>query len=202
MMECPGCTFNNFPTCAISNIVSASSLNDILEGKKLKTSLFPVCHKNAQRIVDNKITKTDACDNCSLCNYLCVSASNNLTPYAVSEKLLLSDLSRLNMYLQKAIPSAVVGSEIKAKGNAREKRIDIVVKKDSTIYLVKVLSDLDKIPYYSRSYNALLEFYNNEFNGFTFYTRLLIPAKRIDATGTISSDCCTINTFIQEIQEA
>lgn len=201
-MECPGCTFSTFPTCAISNIVSASSLNDMIGGNKLKISRFPVCHKNAQKIVDNKIAKTEVCDNCALCDYLCVNASDNVTPYVVSEKLLFSDLNRLNMYLQKAISSAIVGSEIKAKGNAREKRIDIVLKKDCTFYLVKVLSDLDKTPYYSRSYNAMLEFYSSTFPCFTFYTRMLIPAKHIGAAGAISSDCRTIGMLIKEIQEA
>lgn len=201
-MNCPGCTFSRYPPCAIFNIISASSLKDIILGNKLKSTPFPVCHKNAQKINNNKIAQTEGCDHCFLCSYLCVNSTNKTAPSVILEKLLFSELSRLNMYLQTAIPSAVVGSEIKAKGNAREKRIDVVIKKNRTIYLIKVLSDLNKLPFYSRSYNDLLEFYNQAFQDFTFYTRILIPAKHANAVGTSFLDCCTIEALIEEIQEA
>ena len=200
-MKCIGCTFSQFPNCAIQSIITATPLEDIISGKRVKTVMYPVCHKNAQRIDNGMMVIGDTCDNCMLCDVLCIKSNVVVSCTGTTEKTIFSDLNRFNMYLKQRLTHCTIGTEIKAKGNAREKRIDIVVKKDSIIYLVKMLSDIDKTPYYSRSYMDLVDYYTEHHNGYTFKKIVLIPQKRVEAAQAMGYECYTVDALVAEILE-
>ena len=200
-MNCIGCKFSQFPNCAIQSIITATPLEDIISGKRVKNVMYPVCHKNAQRIDNGTMIVGDTCDNCMLCEVLCVNHEGIVSCTGALEKTIFSDLNRFNMYLKQRLGHCIIGTEIKAKGNAREKRIDIVVKKDRTIYLVKTLSDIDKTPYYSRSYMDLVNYYTEHCNGYTFRKIILIPQKRVEAAQSMGYECCTVDALVAEISE-
>lgn len=200
-MICDGCTFINFPYCAIQSIITSTAIEDIIEGKQIKKTIYPVCHKNAQSIDGNKLIKGDSCDNCSLCDFLCIKRAFKNPHTGILEKIIFSDLNRFNMYISHLLPHCLVGSEIRAKGHFREKRIDIVIKSGNKIYFVKALSQIDKIPFYSRSYDELVDYYSSLYSRFIFKKMLIIPQKLIDESRSFSFDYCSINDMIKDILE-
>ena len=145
--------------------------------------------------------RTDACDNCGMCDFLCnsVSAPQQFDLLSI-EKMLVNNLNRLNMVMQVIMPEDTVATEVKAKGNARVKRIDLVIKTNNAIYLVKLLNDLDKYPYYSRSYSDMVGYYNGANNSFAFKKRIVVTSDKKMMAIQLGYDCINLTELIEEIR--
>ena len=200
-MSCIGCTFTHYPSCAIQNIVSSVDMDALLNNHQFKKIMFPVCHKNAQSINENKIIKNSSCDNCMLCEAICPFLDSHNTLNVDTEHVALSNLNRLNILIKNILPNALVATEVKAKGNAREKRVDLVIRKDKTIFLIKVLSDTDRYSFYYRSYEDIKNYYEARYKEYTIYFYILIPSWKNELAQSKGYNCKTINKIIQEIQE-
>lgn len=201
-MICKGCTFAQYPPCAIQKIYSASNIDDVIQGKHLKQIMHPVCHLNAQKLLNGKIERSKDCDNCGMCEMLCDMEAASGVDYSKIEKIIFSNLNRLNTVISALLPSCVVVTEAKSKGNAREKRVDLVIKKGSNVYLIKMLTDIDKYPYYFRSYTDIKKYYQSIYNGISFNIITLIPARKTESADVAGYDCVTMSDLISTIKEA
>lgn len=200
-IECKGCEFSQYPPCAVQEIYSAANIEDIIEDKKIKQKMHPVCHKNAQTLINNRIERTEACDNCSLCELLCESSAGNDSSADEMDSIVSGSLNILNILFKHRLPEAVVASDVKVKGNAREKRIDLVVKKETSVFLIKILTDIDKCPYYLRAYEDAETYYKIKYSNCSFIKRIVIPTEKKSAANDMGYDCRTLADIIKEIQE-
>ncbi|MBO5316647.1 MAG: hypothetical protein J6B48_09505 [Clostridia bacterium] len=200
-MSCIGCSFEHYPCCAIQSIISAVDIDAIFDDKPHKEIKYPVCHKNAHSVNENKIVKNGSCDNCMLCEIVCPFLDIPNVVSLDTEHIALNDLNRLNILLKSLLPETIVATEAKVKGNAREKRVDLVVKKDKYIFFIKVLSDIDRYSFYSRSYEDIKNHYALKYIEYTIYNYTLISSQKIELARSKSYECKTINEIIQKIQE-
>ena len=201
-MICKGCTFVQYPPCAIQKIYSASNIDDVIQGKPLKQIMHPVCHLNAQKLLDGRIECGDECDNCGVCLLLCETQTSSDIDDSKLEKIIFSNLNRLNIVFAALLPHCIVVTEAKSKGNAREKRVDLVIKNGKHVFLIKTLTDIDKYPYYNRSYNDIKEYYSSIYKDITFNIVTLIPARKKEAADVAGYNCVTISDLISTIKEA
>ena len=102
--------------------------------------------------------------------------------------------------IKSIFPNYLVGTEVHVKGNSRTKRIDVVVVKESEIVLIKTLSNIDKIPLYSRSYIDVKNYYGEVF-GREIKTVCLIPRKKKDNATMFEYPFCTLDELIDELGE-
>jgi len=198
-MSCIGCEFTKYPVCAIQNIISSINFDDIFNNVSHKETPFPICHKNAQSIDGNKIIKKDTCDSCMLCDFVCPFSTKAINTQ--TEDLALDNLNRLNILLKSSLPGAFVATEVKVKGNSREKRIDLVVKKDTEIFIIKVLSDLNKYNFYTRSYESIANLYSGKYPTYHITKYILINSKKIENALNNEYNCNTLYELIETIQE-
>ena len=61
-----------------------------------------------------------------------------------------------------------VASEIKAKGNARQKRLDLVLKLNENVYIIKILRSVVRTGFYYRSYEDSISTYIKSFPNLNF----------------------------------
>lgn len=196
-----GCVFEKYPCCAIQTIVSAIDIDSMFENGAVKGILYPVCHNNAQLIVDNKIIKNNSCDDCMLCDVICPSSNTTDTICINTEKIALGNLNRLNILLKNMLPNTLVATEVKAKGNAREKRVDLVIRKDKHLFVGKVLSDIDRYSFYKRSYEEITDYYAKKYEDYSIYIFMLLSSTRMDLARSKGLACKTINEMVREIME-
>ena len=177
-MKCLGCDFDKYPLCAIRNIISATSVDSIICSNSSNLTPYLVCHNNSQAIENNHLNLKSSCDQCGLCSIAC--PFNNATiPYNRIEYVVFNDLGRLNIFFDSIIGDyAVVASEVKCKGNSREKRIDLLIKDASRFYFIKAITNTDKIPYYSRSYDNVVDYYSSLYPEYEFIKIMLIPSSK------------------------
>ncbi|WP_396276441.1 hypothetical protein [Haloimpatiens lingqiaonensis] len=181
---CIGCPeVKDMPKCIIQNIPSNSYIEDIIENSELKYSEYFICHKFAQGFENNKLVITPACDDCGLCQIACCKK----TPAAITslfnrklESVLFRDLGKASILFQSLFPSAIVASEVQVKGNFRTKRIDLVIFLNKTAYLIKLIKNLEKIPFYSRSYGEVIDTYNKLYPNINFTYGNLIPTSKLN----------------------
>lgn len=171
---CPDKNIENLPNCIITEILQGCSLQDLISNSgSLSENL--VCPKAAQDFNDGKLTINSSCSGCELCKICCNKITSHDAYNQKLEKLLLSDLSKLNIFFKHTFKSYSVGSEIQVSGNSRTKRIDLVLIKDNHIFLVKTLKDTDKINFYSRSYSDAIDSLKDS-SSYSFEKIILIPA--------------------------
>ena len=138
-----------------------------------------------------------------------VGASYSLTvlgPITASKYVTMAtsswdNINSLNIYLSVMCKECKIGSEIKSFGNYRQKRIDIVIQKDKTIYLVKVLSDLNKYRFYMDSYNEQIEAYNTTFKDCHFVAIQLVKQKEFLIANKKNLNVVTITDLIKTLGE-
>ena len=198
-MKCANCKYDSYPPCAIKEILTASTLEDILTASNIKRTRFPVCPVNAQRLVEKTIIKTDSCIQCGLCDILCTEGDTKPTTLN-DEDVVFSSLSRFNILFSTLLHDCIVASEVKAKGNSRVKRIDVTIKHKEYIYLIKILSDASKIPYYSRSYKDIVDYYSKIYPQIKFKHLIVVPSNKIDILAT-DEYIHSIETLIKKIKE-
>ena len=196
---CKSCDFEKYPECVICNIVNAKSLNDILNDAISTKNPFLVCKYNAQDF-DGKTMKINKfCSGCNLCKIICKFGNKKLI---VDEDLILSDLSRLNIYLSKLFPEYLIATEITVNGNFRKKRLDLVIKKNHEVLLVKVLSNIDKYGYYYRSYTEVIDELMDKFKNFNFIFKCLVKEKQLEKCNELSyENVITIEKLINRLNE-
>ncbi len=180
---CIGCPeVKDIPKCIIQNIPSNSYIEDIITNSKLKCSEYFVCHKFAQSFENHKLVVLTACDECGLCQIACCKKNPASVTSLFTKKLedvLFRDLGKASILFQSLIPSAIVASEVQVKGNFRTKRIDLVIFLNDTAYLIKLIKNLDKIPFYSRSYGEVIDTYKEIYPNINFIYGNLIPASKL-----------------------
>ena len=198
---CVGCEPGTKPTCAIYKIISSTDMDSFLHAEKQKKTDVLVCHCNAQEMKNNYLNIKDNCDECILCQLACSKVSNESKFDEKLEKILFSNLNLLNIYLSEMCKECKIGSEIKSFGNYRQKRIDIVIQKDKTIYLVKVLSDLNKYRFYMDSYNEQIEIYNTTFEDCNFIALQIVKQKEFFIANKKNLNVVTITDLIKTLGE-
>ena len=152
---CVGCDVSSaLPLCAIGQAPSNAYIENIINNNELSKSENFVCHKTSQDISNGKLTILSKCDDCGLCQILCPYCNVDFTTFFSSklEKVIFNDLGKASLLFQNLFPNSIVATEVQVKGNFRTKRIDLVIKNDLDIYLIKLLKTTDKVPFYMRSY--------------------------------------------------
>ncbi len=177
---CPGCdTSYNTPECAIRLIPINAYLEDIITNKSLKLQEVLICHKNAQAIKKNKMKILPNCDDCALCllscPYINLQHKDELLNFNL-EEVIFKDLDKACILFQRLFPEYQVASEVHVNGNFRTKRVDIVIKNGSSIYLIKLLKNADKFLFYRRSYKEVINQYSIPYSNFTWKSYCLVPS--------------------------
>ncbi|MBV5335384.1 MAG: hypothetical protein JZU49_06220 [Sulfuricurvum sp.] len=155
---CAKCGLKN-PPCIVNTLLTKSELDKIAKGNRsgVATEFF-VCAYNATRYEEGVLKIEKLCVDCETCHNLCVY-SNEV--FKVKQLLkvhsILKNLPQLAIFLRTQYPDFEFWHEVKAEGDSRVKRIDIVAKSGSKIILFKVLEDNKKINYYIRSYIEIVE---------------------------------------------
>ena len=198
---CIGCEPETRPTCAIYKIISSIDMDSFLHTINQKKTDILVCHCNAQEIKNNHLNIKDNCNDCNLCLLTCSKILDENFFNEKLEKILFSNLNLLNVYLSEMCKKCITGSEIKSFGNYRQKRIDIVIQKDKTIYLVKVLSDLNKYRFYMDSYNEQVETYNSTFDDYNFVALQLVKQNEFSIANKKNLNVITISDLIKTLGE-
>lgn len=200
---CPGCdAHSSIPGCAITLIPSNVYLEDILANKGLQSQESFICHKNAQEINENKMNILSNCNECGLCLLAC--------PYLMQqpkeelfnsnlERVILNDLGKASILFHCLFPDYQVASEVHVKGNFRTKRIDIVIKDDSSVYLIKLLKNTDKVPFYHRSYTEVINQYVAHYHDFTMKSYCLVPTSIKDNVVSGDVELVDIKTLYKTI---
>lgn len=180
---CLGCNSGaNIPKCAITLISNNAYLEDILSNKKLPTQECLICPENAQEISENGIIITKKCSECTLCMLACPNVnmifSKDFFPRSL-EKAILNDPGKACILFKCLFSKIQVASEVQVQGNFRTKRIDIVIKYDNNVLLVKLLNNIDKVPFYRRSYDEVIFQYEKNYSEINFKFFCLIPSDKM-----------------------
>lgn len=172
---CDKICFPTPPPCLVFKILRNNSIEDLLNKNKFLTVDNLVCHKCAQDIVEDKIVILENCDECMLCKICCPNFLNSNIVSSQIEKAIFSNLVSACIYFTATNPNLMICSEAKAVGNFRSKRIDLVIKQNKTVYLIKVLKNFDKSSFYLRSYENVKEYYSSLFPSYNFNIFCLVP---------------------------
>jgi len=197
---CKRCDFpdESLPKCVATKIATKISLDDFIDGSYTPETLYPICNKNAQRLNEKQLLITDDCNLCYLCYVACpeTDCSNSLILKGANDNI-LKNLNLTNIVL-KYLLDVPTASEVKAEGNSRQKRIDLVIKNNENIYLIKVLNSLDRLSYYSRSYKEVIEKYKGKYTNNNFLIAFLIPSKMYKEG--LEEKCFTFESLYNEIK--
>ena len=199
---CVGCNpGSSLPFCAIGNDPSNAYIENIINNDNLSKLENFVCHKTAQDLSTGKLTILAKCDDCGMCQILCPNITVDYTTFFNSklEKVVFNDFGKASILFQSIFPDSVVATEVQVKGNFRTKRIDLVIKKDSDIYLIKMLKSTDKVPFYMRSYEEVITQYSSDYPTISFHALCLVPAAKTNDIVRIDADIldiASLNTLI------
>lgn len=186
---------DKMPMCAVANIVTAATLEDILAGRALKKATVLTCPVNAHDISGTVLMKKSSCISCNLCEISCQRKCEDIN--AELEKVVFGNLNCLNILLGCVLAESTgVSSETKVKGNFREKRIDIVLNTSENVYLIKVLSNIDKAAFYLRSYTAVCEYYKEQYATKDFVPIILVPEAKTAAAHKHGYEVYTLSGII------
>lgn len=184
---CKTCSFKDYPNCMVSKIITNEDFDNFINNNN-KYIEYPVCHKNAQILSNGIMITNPTCDNCGLCKLACVSFE--LDSIKINDKLeniVFSNLNLLNILLSNITnKNTQIGSEIHFEGNSRNKRIDIVIKHDKKIFLIKLINSVDKRDFYSRSYDEIIDQYSNLYKDYHF-DKILLFKRNVNTEFNIDS---------------
>ena len=175
---CPGCNVSEgLPPCALNKAPSNAYIENIINESQLSYTDHFICHKFAQSYDSGKLIISSKCDNCGLCYFLCSNINiDNPTITAKTEKVLLNDYGKASIFFAKLFSDSLVATEVQSSGNYRTKRVDLVIRSDRNVYLIKLLKTTDKTNYYLRSYNDVINHYSLEYPDYTFKAFCLLPS--------------------------
>lgn len=180
---CRGCEHvSDQPECIIGTISDNVRIEDIINGAVLPQTENLICHKGSQSFSDNRLSILNGCDDCNLCYIACPYINGDCIPLFTSklEKAVFNDLGKAGILFASLLPDASVAVEVHVKGDSRDKRIDLVIRRENTFYLIKLLNKSDKIPFYARSYDKVIAYYSELFNDCSFISAFLVPASALD----------------------
>lgn len=176
---CKGCDFKEerFPPCATYKIATMIPLDNFAAGNYQREKIYPLCHKNAQKINNNQLIISDECDCCNMCKVACPELNiDNTLILEYDDHIILKDLNLTNIALTLLL-GIPVASEVKTAGNCRQKRVYIAIKNENNLYLIKVLHSVAKIDFYNRSYKEIVSQYNKQYTGMNIYVAFLLSEK-------------------------
>lgn len=188
------------PQCAIVELPQKSTLTNICEGKVVNTQEYLVCGRNAMNI-DSGLSITEDCNECKLCQVTCPQLETDVKDLNIDaiEKIVFNSFDKLGILIKGLFPTALVACEVQVEGNFRTKRIDVVVKQNKAIVLIKVLSNIDKVPLYSRSYEEVQNRYV-ELVDTKIISTCLVPTKKIDQALLFGFEVTTIQKLIEMLE--
>ncbi|MBP3327271.1 MAG: hypothetical protein J6L77_12750 [Coprococcus sp.] len=199
---CVGCNpGSSLPFCAIGVSPSNAYIENIINNDTLSILENFVCHKTAQDLSTGKLFILSKCDDCGMCQIMCPHTNIDYTTFFNSklEKVVFNDFGRASILFQKIFSDASVATEVQVKGNFRTKRIDLVIKKGTDIFLIKMLKTTDKVPFYMRSYDEVIGQYHTLYPDISFHSLCLVPNAKMNDTIRIGAeivDLSTLNTLI------
>jgi hypothetical protein len=128
--------------------------------------------------MNSTLSITSNCIDCNLCLLLCRCTNvhqleNDII--AKCEPVVFVDTAKLAILLQKAHPQATIIHKLGVPGNYREKKIDLVLFKNTHLYLIKVLQNTTKYNYYVRSYSEVMPYIHSTYPNFTPMIIVLVP---------------------------
>ena len=199
---CVGCNSGSgLPICAIGLAPSNAYIENIINNESLIMLENFVCHKNAQYFSSGKLSILSKCDECGLCQITCPNISVDYTTFfsAKLENVVFNDFGKASILFQSIFRGATVATEVQVKGNFRTKRIDLVIKKEPVVYLIKLLKATDKVPFYMRSYDEVIKQYQSIFPNITFHSLCLVPSAKLDDIVRVDADIrdlSSLNTLL------
>ncbi len=164
--------------------------------KVIKDKKIFLCPVNALGIEGNRVFKKENCICCNLCELKYIKTENINSAVPTISDYFLTDIKRLCLVLKYLISNVTVACEVKTQGNYRNKRVDIVYKKDNIIYLMKVLSDFNSYNFYKRSYNEIADYLLEEYPNFTTQLIILVTDEFSHKSTEEHKNLCTFNDFI------
>lgn len=188
---CVGCnSSSSLSFCAIGLAPSNAYIENIINNDCLMKHEHFVCHKASQDLSSGNLTILDMCDDCGLCQITCPNVNTDYTTFFTTklEKIVFNDFGKASIFFQTIFPNTTVATEVQVKGNFRTKRIDLVIKADSDVYLIKLLKTTDKVPFYMRSYDEVINHYYRIFPNIHFHRLCLVPATKLCDTVRIDAD--------------
>lgn len=195
---CPRCSAGaSIPKCAITCIPNNAYFEDMLDEKELQNQECFTCSKNAQEVTSGGIKITKKCNECGLCILACPYSHNiklNELLNASLENTVLSDPGKACILFKCLFPECEVASEVQVQGNFRTKRIDLVIKQEGRVFLLKLLKNTDKASFYNRSYEEVILKYSGDYPGIQFDSLCLVPSSKL---GTKTQD----NVVMVDINE-
>lgn len=200
---CKGCTpGSDLPECAIGLAPGNAYMEDIINGSKLSRMEHFICHKTAQDFSESKLSISNKCDDCGLCFITCPYTSGDYTTFFTSrlEQVIFNDFGKTSILFQALFPDTTVAAEVQVKGNFRTKRIDLVLKKNTKIYLIKMLKTTTKVPFYTRSYNEVIEQYHDLFPNLNFTNICLVPTAKTNDSIPVEANILNISALYELIR--
>lgn len=155
---------HKYPPCGVLELNKNNELVNILncDYKASKTQNLIVCPVNAIKPMKFGINiNQESCIACGICSGNCSYGNIELIDEVKEEKaypLFSSSLLHVASFLKSKLNNEyVISTEVKSEGNARNKRIDIVVDNTKTTYLLKILSGKPTTSKYERDYEKILK---------------------------------------------
>lgn len=153
---------NKFPPCGVIKFYKGGELKDILNGnfRDSKEQHFFVCPVDAIKPLGNGMQfLSDKCISCGLCVNKCPYGNIKLENFNKGKiyNYIKSNILQIASFLKTSFETNYeIFTEVKYEGNARNKRIDIVIKSSKTTYLLKVLTGKPTRGKYERDYEKIL----------------------------------------------
>lgn len=195
---CTNCD-DDIPECAIVKLPQKISIDSLVSATDFTLQEYLVCHKNAQ-IIDNGLTIQNSCDECCLCQVTCKKYSLKWHELNINklEKVIFSSFDKLAILIKGLFPELITACEVQVKGNFRTKRIDVAVRDNNTILLVKVLANPDKVPFYSRSYEEVKNYYYELFD-LDIETVCLVPQDKKEKASGFGYTVITLDELLEKL---
>jgi len=167
---------------------------------KIKKHRIFLCPVNALAVDNRRVYKKSNCIQCGLCELKYISNHNknsNKEQPNISDYF-LTDLKRLSIALKYMLDNDFVVCEVKAEGNYRNKRIDIVYKDSNTVFLVKVLTDINSYEYYKRSYYDILGGIDERYTNTNIQFKILTTPQNKNSRNYEYENLYTLNDIISK----
>lgn len=190
------------PACAIVSLSCGDALERIAHCQLSRQQAYPVCHNNAMQLDGESLRIIENCDDCGLCQITCPGCSfvPTKSDLAALEPVVLQSVHRLAILINGLYPDSIAACEGKARGNARTKRIDLVIRHGNQLLLVKVLTKLEKLSFYHRSYQEVCESYRAECSQ-GLAAIMLVPSAQLAQARNICPDAISLAELIDYLGE-
>lgn len=202
---CVGCsTVSNqkMPPCVVANIISNIPIEDLINTSEINTKEVFVCPKGAVDIASSRLVINNRCADCMLCALCCPLAdTSSLSLDVLPEHVLFSTTTTMHILLQSLIPDATVANDVHVIGNSRKKRIDLVIKKKNQIFLIKLLKNTNKMQFYTRSYQEVVDTYQPQFPDHSFHIIALTEKHEHIPEGLTNNSVYCLKDFVKYAKE-